>query len=235
MERSKLKALCKRILKVLGIVLGAFVIFVILYFAVEWCLSRITVNFDPATPEQALTIYARSNGAHVDIVVPVRSEIIDWSGFVTTDDTLGKDASAGYVAFGWGDKGFYMDIDTWDELTFPIAFRAVFALSTAAMHVTFYREMGESDLCKGMTVGREEYARLVRYILDSFRKDAAGRPIYIETDAQYGEDDAFYEAYGRYNLFFTCNTWANKALKTCGQKAAVWTVFDTGILRHYSD
>jgi len=34
-------------------------------------------------------------------------------------------------------------------------------------------------------------------------------------------------------LFHTCNTWANNALKACGQKASLWTPFDTGIFYHY--
>ena len=49
----------------------------------------------------------------------------------------------------------------------------------------------------------------------------------------YGKNDAFYEATGRYSLFHTCNTWTNNALKIAGQKACVWTPFDTGIFYHY--
>lgn len=223
----------KRILKIAGVVLGSLAGFVALYFAAAYGLERITVNKDAAAPEDGITIYILSNGAHVDVVVPIRSEVFDWSTFVSTDDTIGKDSTARYAAFGWGDKGFYMAIPTWDDLTFPIAFRAMFALSTTAMHVTFYKNLTEGELCKSMKVSRKEYASLVEYIRSSFQVDGTGRVIYIETDAQYGNDDAFYEAKGRYNLFFTCNTWANNALKACGQKAAVWTPFQSGVLRHY--
>ena len=45
--------------------------------------------------------------------------------------------------------------------------------------------------------------------------------------------NAFYEAKGSYSLFTTCNTWANSALKSCGQKACIWTPFDTGIFALY--
>lgn len=220
-------------MKITGIVLLSLVGFVLLYFVAAYCLSRITVNKNPESPRDGLTIYALSNGAHVDIVVPVTSDVIDWRTVVSIDDTKGRDSLANYVAFGWGDKGFYMEIPTWDDLTFPIAFKAVFALSTTAMHVTFYRHIAEGERCKSMLVSREEYTALVSYIRDSFRKDESGNVIYIDTDAQYGNNDAFYEAVGRYNLFFTCNTWANGALKSCGQRAAAWTPFESGVLRHY--
>lgn len=228
-----MKKWIKRTLKITAIVILSFGVFVLLYFTAAYCFSRITVNKNPEAVQDGITMYILSNGAHVDIVVPICSDVIDWRAVVSTDDTIAKDPLVDYVAFGWGDKGFYMDIETWDELTLPIAFRAVFALSTTAMHVTFYKEMTEGELCKSMKVSREQYYDLVQYILTSFRTDESGDAIFIKTNANYGDNDVFYEAKGRYNLFFTCNTWANKALKSCGQKAALWTIFDTGILYHY--
>ncbi len=227
-----MKTTIKRILKVTVIAIASLVGLVLLYFGCEYCLARTGVNKNPAAGDD-ITIYIITNGAHTDIVVPIRSDIVDWSETVSIDDTVGKDHSARYVAFGWGDKGFYLDIPTWDDLTFRIAFNAMFALSTTAMHVTFYRNMAEGDDCVAIPVGREEYAGLVRYISESFQRDTHGNTIYIDTDANYGPNDAFYEAVGRYNLFFTCNTWANNALKSCGRRACLWTAFDTGIFRQY--
>ncbi|MDK7354048.1 DUF2459 domain-containing protein, partial [Rothia aeria] len=58
-------------------------------------------------------------------------------------------------------------------------------------------------------------------------------PIYIETNAQYGEDDAFYEANGKYSIFYTCNTWTNNVLKKAGLKASFWAAFDDGLMSQY--
>lgn len=63
--------------------------------------------------------------------------------------------------------------------------------------------------------------------------DIAGTPIAVSRAKPYGDHDAFYEAKGRYSLFHTCNTWANNALKACGQKACWWTPFSTGIRYQY--
>jgi len=54
-------------------------------------------------------------------------------------------------------------------------------------------------------------------------------------DHNYNQNDAFYEANGKYDLFNTCNSWTNSALKISGQKAAFWALTDTAILQHYND
>ena len=141
---------------------------------------------------------------------------------------------AKYIAFGWGDKGFYLETPTWDDLKFSTAFKAAFALSSSAIHATFYRQLTVSDSCKMIKISKAEYKRLVDFIKTGYIKDSSGNPVWIETDANYGKNDAFYEGVGRYNLFYTCNTWTNNALKACGQRACLWTAFDTGIFYQYS-
>jgi uncharacterized protein (TIGR02117 family) len=101
------------------------------------------------------------------------------------------------------------------------------------MHATYYKSVTEDDSCKKILISKKQYTELVNYITNWFKKDANGDFINIETTAHYGDTDAFYEAKGRYNLFFTCNTWANNALKACGQKCCVWAIFDTDIFRQY--
>ena len=49
----------------------------------------------------------------------------------------------------------------------------------------------------------------------------------------YGENDAFYEAVGSYNLFYTCNTWTNNALKAMHTDAALWTITEQGLFHHH--
>ena len=78
-----------------------------------------------------------------------------------------------------------------------------------------------------------QFVRLKDYVLNSRDLDEGGNSIVIQTSAQYGHTDAFYEARGAYSMFHSCNTWANKGLKVAHMPSAVWTVFDKGILRHY--
>jgi len=223
----------KKTLKTIGWIILGFVVFVGLYLLSAFTLSRIGVARETSSDPADIVIYIKTNGVHTDIVVPLKSPEMDWSREVKIENTTGKDSSVKFAAFGWGDKGFYLNTPTWAQLKFSVAFKAAFALSTTAIHATMYRQLTENDDCKKIIISKNEYIRLVSFISSSFKTDSAGHYINIKTNANYGSTDAFYEAKGKYNLFYTCNTWANNALKSCGQKACLWTPFDTGIFRQY--
>lgn len=206
--------------------------FVIVYVLVAIGLSRITVNSNPSSVSQDVSIYILSNGVHTDIVVPVKNEIYDWSSQIKFENTLSKDSTAAFLAIGWGDKGFYLNTPTWGDLKFSTAFKAVTGLSSSAMHCTFYHQLNENKKCKRILISAQEYKELVVYITKSFKVSEHAFEK-IETNSIYGKNDAFYEAIGSYNLFYTCNTWANNALKAAHQKAAFWTPYEEGIFVHY--
>ncbi len=225
----------KKIFKIIFRIVIGFIVFIALYALSAWLLPRISVAKEPSTQPANIAIYILTNGVHTDIVLPVKNQLIDWSTMVKFQNTISKDTSAQYAAMGWGDKGFYLNTPTWAQLKFSVAFKAAFALSTSAIHATFYKSLSESESCKKIMINNDQYARLVNYVRSSFKTDSTGHVINIKTNANYNNDDAFYEAKGRYNLFYTCNTWANNALKACGQKACLWTPFDSGIFRQYRE
>lgn len=215
------------------VILIAFFVGVILcYLASAFILSRIAVNRN-VVPGNEVEIFILTNGVHTDLVLPIRTSVIDWSKTVKFTNTTKKDSTAKWVAFGWGDRGFYLETPTWGDLKFSTAFKAAFALGSSAIHTTFYRQLREDDNCKKIKIGTSDYEKLVLYISSSFRH-ANGDILNISTHANYGDDDAFYEAVGSYSLFHTCNTWANNGLKACGQRACLWTPFDSGIFYQYS-
>ncbi len=222
----------RRTLRILLRVLLAVLAFVGLYLLAAFVLSRIPVDADPQT-DRSVTVYLRTNGVHTDLVLPVRNELMDWAPFVPAAHTVNKDTSLAWVAFGWGDKGFYMEVPTWDDLTARVALRAAFGLSGSAMHVTRHGTLTEDEQCRQFTMDRTQYMQLVQSIRSGFLLGNDGLPQVIRTDAMYGKDDAFYEGTGRYSVFHTCNTWTNSTLKACGQKASVWTPFASGVMRWY--
>ena len=177
-------------------------------------------------------VYLRSNGVHTDIVLPVRSELKDWSVQIDSKKTKAGRTGFKYMAVGWGDKGFYLDTPTWGDLTFKTAFNALFYLSSSAMHITFYNEMKEGERCKKISISKEAYRKIISFVESSFQQTELNAYILIP-DVSYGSNDVFYEAKGRYSLFYTCNTWTNNCLKAAGMKACLWTLFDKGIFYQY--
>ena len=222
----------KKIFKIVLKAILGFIAFILLYLLSAWCLSRITINKEANTKEE-ITIYILTNGVHTDLVVPIKSELYDWSNEVRFENTTSKDKQYNYLAMGWGDKGFYLETPQWKDLKASVAFKAAFALGKTAIHATYYKAMTTRESCRKIMISREQYQRLINYITNSFQKDKNGHFMNIPTKAVYSNNDAFYEANGSYSMLHTCNTWANSGLKESGQKCCLWTPFDTGIFLKY--
>lgn len=213
--------------------IGLFLLFfIILYGAAAFAFSKIPINSKVATNEDDIAIYIKTNGVHTDIVVPVKNEVKDWRNEIKFENTKGKDSGMTYIAFGWGDKGFYLNTPRWSDLKYSTAFNAAFGLGESAMHATFFKEIKENKDCIRLQISKENYKKLIAFIEGSLQLDVNQVPIFISSTT-YGLNDSFYEANGHYTMFYTCNTWANNALKSANQKAALWTVTDTGIFCHY--
>ncbi|MCQ9638787.1 TIGR02117 family protein [Chryseobacterium sp. WG14] len=217
------------LLKVLGIILGIVIIYVLLGLLIPF----IPVSAKDDGEKKDIPIYIYTNGVHTDIVMPVKNDLQDWSLKIPFANLKSKKTDYNYIGIGWGDKGFYLDTPTWADLKFSTAVKAAFWLSDSAMHCTYYTTMKEGDDCKMIMISRSQYEKLVRFVEDKFDRDQNGNFILIPTNAVYGDNDAFYDAKGTYSFLYTCNTWTNDALKVAGQKAALWTPSDFGIFQHY--
>ncbi|ADX68589.1 TIGR02117 family protein [Weeksella virosa] len=202
-----------------------------LYLATEYILSRKTV-LPKETDKPTKLIFIRSNKVHTDLVLPVETSQINWAKLFPYTDTKGKDTHFEYVGIGWGDKGFYLDTPEWKDLKPSTAFVAATGLGEAALHVTYYKDMKEDELTRAIWVSDAQYQSIINSIKETIIWQN-NHPIYIETNAQYGEDDAFYEANGKYSIFYTCNTWTNNVLKKAGLKASFWAAFDDGLMSQY--
>ncbi|GEP51192.1 hypothetical protein FNO01nite_18640 [Flavobacterium noncentrifugens] len=219
-------------LKILKKILLGLLCFLVLYVSLAFLFSKITVNSEQRNEEKPIAIYIKTNGIHTDIVVPVANKIKDWRNKIKFDHTISKDTTFQFIGFGWGDKGFYLNTPQWSDLKVSTAANAAFYLGTSAMHATFYNEIRESEKCIKINISKANYQKLVAYIETSFQHGQSGNLILIDAPT-YGDHDSFYEANGKYSLFYTCNSWANQALKSANQKAAFWSLTDTGIFCHY--
>jgi len=225
---SLLKTKIFFIFKIAFNVLLGTIEFFVFYFIFAVVFSLIPVDAFDKTAEDEIEIFIRSNGVHTDLVLPAVNEYKDWTRQIPVANTLVNDPSVNYIAFGWGDKGFYLNTPTWGDLTFSTAFKAMFALGTSAMHVTYYKNIKTGENCKRIKINKAGYIKLIQYIEESFAMEQ-NVPVLI-SGYHYGDYDSFYEAKGKYSLINTCNSWTNAGLKNCGAKACLWTPFDKGML-----
>ncbi|MCP4521727.1 MAG: TIGR02117 family protein [Cytophagales bacterium] len=218
------------ILKGFIYVLLSLVLVVLLYWVTAKLSEYIIVNksFKEATSQDRVKIFVVSNGVHTDIAVPTNHEVCDWRPLLSD----GKGLNSKYTAFGWGDKGFYLNTPTWSDLTFSTAFHAMFWKSETAMHVTYYSSLlnEESSSVKGIWITKEQYEKLTITIKNSFQlKD--NKPILIHNQAYKGLPNAFYEAQGSYYFLKTCNEWTRQTLQTTGIKTVWWSPFASALIK----
>ncbi|MCK4922587.1 MAG: TIGR02117 family protein [Bacteroidales bacterium] len=224
-----MKRLFLILFKYLKWIISSLILFVSTYIIFAIIFSIIPVNRNVATNNE-IDIYIKTNGVHLDIALPIRNEIKDWTTDVWIDNKITHIVN--FISFGWGDKEFYMNTPEWSDLTLKTAFIATFLRSPSAIHIDYHTNLQINDKCKIISINKEQYKTIVNFIEQSFMRDSLGNTIQIQ-GFQTNTYDCYYNANNSYNLFFTCNTWTNKCLKESGLKACLWTPFDKGTLYHY--
>ena len=220
----------KKLLRLLGKIVLCLVGLIVAYALIGTILSLIPVNANAVAGSDVI-VYLDNNGVHTDIVVPTRTERFDWSAVVPSNDTSSK-VLGDYLAFGWGAQDFYLNVPECKDLTIGIVLKAISGTGGTALHTTYVREPILNTDCRRLSLSSDQYDALVKYILASGVRNAQGAFVRIDHSG-YGQSDAFYEGVGHYSPFFTCNTWANSALKSCGQKSCLWTALQQPIFWKY--
>jgi uncharacterized protein (TIGR02117 family) len=212
--------------------LEGFLLFALCYFQLAFWLPYYTVNAEFVQPKQGVEIFIESNGVHTDFLLPAKDAHKNWFREFPCSDFQDVDSTFNYVSIGWGDRGFYLYTPTWDDLTFSTAFKAAFALDSAAMHVTYQHiHPVPGEWIRRLVISEAQYQKLIDYIHSGFKKPN-GKLWHIQGHT-YGTADCFYEATGNYSLFKTCNVWTNDGLKTIGVKTGYWCPSEEGIRRRF--
>lgn len=205
-KRIRIGYWCKRALK-------WFCCAVLAYLAIL-LVGLIPVNNDFEPAVDGITLYIVSNAVHADIIVPKRIGTRDWTEKFEPGTFESDISNETHVAFGWGDRGFFLKTETWDDFELSVAANALFVPSQSCVHVSFTRPEYYSD-ATSVTISEKQYESLVEYIDEMFKRDADGQFKQI-IDYAYSTNDAFFEANGHYHFLNTCNSWVGRALKAAG-------------------
>ena len=218
--------------KIGSIILWLLVVITIvglLYLLFSIVLGVLPVNQSYQPSEKGIKVYIASNGVHLDIIVPAKSELFDWTEYLHPGHYGVNHFSGKHLGFGWGERNFYVNTPTWTDLKPGTAIKAMCWPTISAMHVSLYNfPPAESSKNIAIFLNHVEYQLLIDYMVSSFQIKN-GKTILIEASG-YEEDDNFYEANGSYHLFYTSNSWVNQALKVTGVRTAVWSPFEKAVL-----
>jgi uncharacterized protein (TIGR02117 family) len=200
--------------------IGGTACVLLLYWTVAAVAMLVPVNREFSQAADGIDVFISSNGIHVDLILPVSSPIMDWrrAGVAVHPET-------NHLAFGWGQREFYLKTRTWADFSLITGFRAVLWRRDTLVHVT-ERAALPGDAIR-LRLSPDQYSRLIRFIRGSF----AGEAVHHLPGAGYGAYDNFYEGTGTYSPFMTCNEWANHALSVAGVRAALWSPLPYGVMR----
>ncbi|QDU19086.1 TIGR02117 family protein [Urbifossiella limnaea] len=185
-------------------------------------IGLIPVNNDFAPTADGVEVTVTSTEIHADLVLPLRNATMDWRPLLPAADFAGDTGRATRVAFGWGNKEFYVDTRTYADLKAGTVFRAMFWPSPTCVHVEMWDDDSRPAGARTVRLSHDQYRRLVDHVLGTFRRDAGGRFERIHPGA-YGPTDAFYHAHGSYHAFNTCNCWVGRGLQAAGVRAGWFT------------
>ncbi len=191
---------------------------VLVYVAIL-LIGLLPANGNFESVQNGVQIYVVSNPVHADLILPVRHPAMDWTDQFPNEMFAADTTNGTHMAFGWGDRGFYIETPTWDDLKLSTALNALLIPSECCMHVSVIQGQ-EFPNAKTVTISDEQYELLTQFILSSFKRTDDQRVQQIP-DANYWENDAFFRAVGNYHALNTCNSWVGRALKTTGVKVPV--------------
>ena len=227
MSNYRGRAALTLVLRGIGWLVAALIIVVATYLTTAVVLGALAVNTSFVETADGIPIYLRTNGVHAELILPTRAAKVDWSVEHPATHMRALTAPLQWVAFGWGDRGFFAQTPTWADLRAQTAVTALSGTGPGAMHVE-YIESPRSYRAREIKLSREQYARLVAYVRASFARDPSGR-IQRAVLPGYFAHDAFYEARDGYKFWYTCNDWVRKALKETGVRTPLWSPFDTAL------
>lgn len=187
-------------------------------YVVVLVIGLIPVNNSFVPADDGIEVFLTSNAVHADIIVPKTTEVVDWAAKFQGAEFSRDISDATHVAFGWGDRGFFLETQTWDDLKLSVAANALLMPSESCLHVSFVGPVFYYPNAASVKISPAQYQSLVDHIDRTFVVGDSGSYVQIPGYA-YSDRDAFFRGKGRYHLLNTCNSWVGRGLKSAGVRA----------------
>ncbi len=199
--------------------------------AVVLGMSPVNRDYVPASGENTVAVYLRTNGVHAEFVLPVQG-VHDWTREFPPWSMLDVARTPSvlthrWLAFGWGDRDFMVSTPTFSDLRSGTSWRALTGQGEGALYVQVVEQPAAYE-GRWLQLSEPQYRQLVQYITDEIVRGADGRPRRLAAQGWFG-NDAFFAAQSVYTFWFTCNEWIRRGLAQAGVRTARWAPFERAL------
>lgn len=180
------------------------------------------------------TIYLASDGFHTNFFVPVQTPAFNWGNRLNLAEIANQSKlNYRYLQFGWGDRIFYVETPSWDQVKFSNALRALFYWrNQSALFVKGHSTLPHlpNEEIKCLRLNKRDYLALMNFIDNSFQTDHQGQKQRIASGQD--QQSSFYAATGYYSVLNTCNSWTANGLRAANVNTPLWAGLAQPVMFH---
>lgn len=169
-------------------------------------------------------LYISSDGFHTNFFVPVETPVFNWRTRLNLDELAKQPGqSYQYLQFGWGDRIFYIETPSWDQVEPTNALRALFYWhNRSALFVKGHPNLPDipNEQMKCLKLNKTDYLALMQFIEGSFETGDRGQKQRIASGQD--QQSSFYAANGYYSILNTCNSWTANGLRAANVNTPLW-------------
>ena len=188
----------------------------------------------PADYACQFTIYVSSDGFHTNFFIPVETPIFNWRTRLNLDQIANRPSQAyRYLQFGWGDRIFYIETPSWEQVRASNALRALFYWQNqSALFIKGHATLPTlpNDQLQCLKLSQSDYLALMQFIQATFAGGDRTPPQRLAS----GQDQAsgFFAADGYYSILNTCNSWTANGLRAANVNTPLWAGLAQPVMWH---
>lgn len=200
------------------------------YMAAALIGSHVPANRDWRPPTDGVDIFVESNGVHVSLILPITAIGEDLSELVSPDHLADPDLYGTHIMVGWGHGPVYRNAQTWGDVRSGDIASAIVGSDDTTLHIYHLINPKSLPHRKTLRVSPQQYRIIIAQIRSTFRLNPRGESVAYPA---YSADNLFYDSYGRYSAFNTCNNWTGEILRKAGVRIGIWTPLPGGVMRWF--
>jgi len=177
-------------------------------------------------------IYVSGDGFHTNLFIPVETDAFNWRDHLNLDQIANRPSQDyRYLQFGWGDRIFYVETPSWNQVQPSNALRALFYWQNkSALFIKGHNTMPQlNEQVKCVKLDRADYLALMQFIQNSFETGDRYQPQRL-TSGQDGQS-GFFAANGYYSVLNTCNSWTADGLRAANVNTPIWAGLANPLMR----